>query len=535
MDPPMKVGFPTVIFNTVSASQVAPSPISQLPADSLLVVFQLGVSAPDASPLLPITLSQVSARWRDIVMNTPTLWTRIGIFHNLEATTISLQKTLKRVEAFLSLSRECPLSVYINLNTWYFHEGESEDSENPFAMNVPAFCTSVADISRAIGHHSHRIKSFCLHVDEYDMTATVLGALGRVPMPLLENWTVHNKYEDQTFNDPDYLPEDDVEVNAHSILVHPDDMVDEETFYPNLQVVTLLSTPLQWTRFSPRNLVHLNIRMIQTALRPSSEALHRILLASSHSLQTLALCGALKGDCWVEICTMTKLESLELGFVLASEIIPFLKVVQAPNLKRFALCDIQRLKLCPHERREREFDGDIAELFDVVLRRLPLNQVQKLSLLHIALCPPHGYPVPTSYVDVYLQARTFACKFFCQMTGLSSLHLVAPDHVTLDALNYALPSNVERHGTTHPRVPAPRLNLLCVDNPISSVIRQFLAARLKNPKAFVPLVAFTLVMPRAWYMQVNWKCVDFSPLARQVHALVTPFQGPEIINDILRL
>lgn len=531
----MKIDFPTTVFNIDPEPQVDPSPISQLPTDPLLAAFQTAVFASDAYTLLPITLSQVCSRWRDLAINTPTLWRNIVAVNELEASTASVEKTLKRVQAFLTLSRECHLSIEITFLSWSIHQGESGD-ENPCVVNLPLFRQRISEISTAIGQHVHRIANFKLTVDEYETTAIVMRGLGSMSMPILKTWYVHNAYEEQAFSHPENEPEYEEEVHAHSLLLRPDTNADDDSsLYPKLRHVCIRSTPLHWRRFSPRNLVSLELGMLQTTSRPFSAILHKILSANAHSLERLCLHAALRGDEWAETCALPNLEWLELGFIDSSEPVAFLNAIEAPKLKRLAICDLMRLNYCPCFGLGDAFDPNIADLFKVVMRRLPLHNLWYLALTHIALCPPHQHPVQPSHVEVYVQALTFALKFFCELTALTDLALSGPDHATMDALNHILPRSMERHGTTQPRLPTPQLCNLSVADAPSLVLRHFINQRVENQRTFRPLDGLALSMPKEWFATVSRDCVKWSSLAHKILPHVSCAHVHETEADMLPL
>ncbi|GLB36874.1 hypothetical protein LshimejAT787_0311610 [Lyophyllum shimeji] len=530
----MKVDFPATILNIDPEPQVATSPISQLPIDPLLAIFHTAVLAFDASALLPITLSHVCARWRDLALSTSTLWRNIVVMNKLETSSSSIEKTLKRVQAFLNLSRECTLSIDMTFDSWSLHEGET-DPENPYVINLPFFRARIGDISRTIAQYAHRIRNFKLTVDEFESTAAVMRGLGPVQMPVLETWHVRNTYEDHAFNHPGNEPEYEEEVHAHSLLLRPDANTNDDSFpYPKLRRVNLRSTPLHWGRFSPRNLVSLELGMLQVASRPSSPDLHKILLASAHSLVRVALYAALKGDDWIGTCALPKLELLELGFTNTSEVIPFLSALQAPNLRRLAICDLMRQNHCACLGLGEAFDPNIAQFFNVMMQRLPLENLRYLALSHIALCPPpSGIPAPASHIEMYTAALTFALKFFCQLTAVAELVLSGPDRATMEALNHVLPSNMERHGTTAPRYPTPRLrNLVVADAPFL-VLHHFVKERVTNRKMFRPFDGFIVSMPRSWYELVEWVLLDVSVLARNVSPRISCAHHHETETHIL--
>ncbi|KAJ6594619.1 hypothetical protein B0H19DRAFT_1096250 [Mycena capillaripes] len=91
-----------------------PSPIARLSFDVLSEIFLCALcangfqalNARGRLPLEPLTLSQVSSRWRDVALSTPSLWTTIWVDRPREV-------HIPMVELWIERSRQCPLVLYL--------------------------------------------------------------------------------------------------------------------------------------------------------------------------------------------------------------------------------------------------------------------------------------------------------------------------------------------------------------------------------------------------------------------------------------
>ncbi|KAG6917269.1 hypothetical protein DXG01_003217 [Tephrocybe rancida] len=494
--------------------RAAPSPLSLLPIDLLLAIFESASLSWDASASILITLSRVCSRWRDCIMKTPTLWATIRVVEIMDTTLSSIERETKRVKAFLKMSRACALVLDFAIYTYFRHEGE----ENGYADNLPAFLAEVGEISKVIGQHASRIRSLTLLVDEYSTNGSILSGLVGVPMPILERWDVRNTYDEVFGNEDDDI--EDEEEDAHSVLLHPLATVPSKqpsSLYPSLQVLSLNSVPLHWSRYAPSALVTLEITMLPDVWRLSASAIGHILQRNAHSLETLTLLGALSSNSSkLQTVVLPNLAFMELGFYHTSELTPFLNGIDVPKLKTFILYDSRRQELHPSDRSEDSmFDAGIVDLFSVIARRLPVAKIWDLTLRHIAFCPPNTFP--SLDVSRYIaRGGEAALEFFYSLESLKFLLLCGPDQATLDGLNRAKTFRVSR-----PRLPTPRMTILHIADTGFHMLKSFLWSRLAYPDAHNKLVALVISMPFSWYHMTQWQTVDTSSLAKEVVSFAT--------------
>ncbi|KAF5377010.1 hypothetical protein D9615_007329 [Tricholomella constricta] len=536
---------PTVETERVPQVAAAPAsfPLQKLNIDIMLTIFTALLASPDSSPTSPVTLSQVCRSWRDLFLESPTLWTNILVSEELSTTNASLDRAYKRVEAYLARSGGCSLAIQLSFVTWGPQESTEQPEDSPYYHTLPAFFHRLNDIGRAIAKHAARIRTFSLTVDEMECTAAVLGGFGLAKMPLLEAWTVRNTDEEQVSdnppNNPDALLAEQKEMEAHYALCHPESLIMNHdkvaSLYSNLRFLSLHTTPLVWSEFCPRNLVTLEITMLPLVHRPSSADLCHILLANAHSLESLRLDGCVSPDSeWPESCLVPNVEFLQLGFYKSCELLPLLNAIQVPALRRFVLTDIHRQRKDPSERLLSQFDEDIILVLRAIGDKLPIHEIWHAQFEHIALCPS-SHQIPLDEAENALKlARRFTVKFFSGWKKLTHLFLHGPDRATLEGLNSILPCSMEMHGTTEPRVPAPALTTLQVENCVASVLGSFLRIRVAHPQSFHALLGLVIKMPRNWFDAVKWDTRNLTVLAKEVFPIYTQL-SPEVQTELLQL
>lgn len=485
------------------------SPISEIPVDVLLEIFETLILAWDAVQIMPVLLCSVCTRWRDCVRNSPTLWSTIRTYEVLDLTTVILEHEIKRVKMFLRRSQGCPLTIDIAIYSYLRHEGE----DNAWADSLPDFHDKLKELSQALGKHAHRIKSLTLVIDEYQSTTSILSGLKEVSMPMLTHWDVRNLYDENWSFDDENL--EDEEVNAHSVLLHPLGTSEEQrmAMYPNLKFVSLHAVPLHWSRFSLNNLVTLEIRMIPEKWRPSASTFGRILRANAHSLERLVLSVALPTGIYLgEPIALPNLEWIELGFTHTAEIIPFINTIEVPILRVLILCDSRREYLPIGLSNDPAFDNGITDLFAVLVSRFPLRQLTDMTLRHIALCP-----VPSPSAEVFSSRMDIAIDFLRRLENLNFLTVSNSDVITLEALN-RLQVRVEAQ---QPKHPLPKLTFLQITDTGYKILQDFLQQRLNGPNVYNALVALVITMPNSWYLASRWDTFNTKRLAQEVFPLVS--------------
>ncbi|KAG6864042.1 hypothetical protein C0991_000705 [Blastosporella zonata] len=492
--------------------KVALASILDLPNELLLKIFTSAAetATTDVNPAVEgvrdtsyyiVRFAKTCRYWHTCIMNHGAFWSTICVIETLETSTASIERNIERTKTCLQRSKLCPLTIYISIQSHNQHAGE----ENGFSDNISAFRSQLKELSKALRPYADRIVSFDLIVDEYHSTACILCALVGVPMPLLNKWVAVNTFEEM-FALEDTDPEDE-ELFSHPIFAQSDTkLVSEESLHPELRVVSLNSIPLSWSQFSLRKLTTLEITMLPDAWRPSAFTLGEILRTSADSLESITLLAALSSEksCIRQTIMMPRLHSMVLGFVNTSELIPFLNGIEVPNLKMLVLNDIRRRILHPTDRFiDNGFDHGIVNLFNVMIRRFPIGQLQNLILRHIAFCPSRRTlgNLPTSEILAHLAAGAeTAAKFFCSLESLQLLTLCGPDQVTLEALNGV---QVFNDGTL-PKFLTPRMTDLSLFEIGFYMLATFLWTRLNSQRAFIALTTFTIAVPNDWFLKFPW-------------------------------
>ncbi|KAJ7337492.1 hypothetical protein DFH08DRAFT_876953 [Mycena albidolilacea] len=90
---------------------------------------------PAFGPLAPTTLAQICHRWREIALETPTLWRAISLYIKVNGPAQYRRNGLRCLETWLRLSKSCPLSICLQGMT-------SNHPENlvPFMVAISSEC-----------------------------------------------------------------------------------------------------------------------------------------------------------------------------------------------------------------------------------------------------------------------------------------------------------------------------------------------------------------------------------------------------------
>ncbi|RDB27281.1 hypothetical protein Hypma_004378 [Hypsizygus marmoreus] len=497
--------------------------IAALPVDVLLDIFRTSIRDIDAPSTWPVLLSHVCRPWRDIIENTPTLWTVIRIDEQLDTNTIRFHNTLRCVEHFLHLSLELPLRISAKIISFDFHS-DAVDYKDPYLGNLCNFRDCIKFLSNMLGQHASRIKALDIVCDEPDTLMNLQVGFHHMAMPQLERLSLYDTYDDQVFDE-----EGMEEIPAFPVLSRPQSFTGDAAaaLYSALTTVRLSGIAIDWTQFCATSLTSLEISNLAYDVRPSGTALRRILSANSRLCQ-LSLDGSLGQDTdandWTqEPLVLSNVWKLDLGFCTAMELIPFLRVVQAPNLTSLSLRDIMRGSISISLNSDLLFDCDIPELLELITERLPLDRLLKLTLRHIMFSPPVATGDPSHNGSRYMPnsaqypIHTAGFNFFSRMTSLLSLEMINPDLVSLLTLNYIpIPSMCPQNTRGAPTpMPTPSLAFLHLADTPFSILYTFLRCRLWTYRSLHRLDTIMLSMPAGWYEKFG---LDLSPLAREVQA-----------------
>lgn len=485
--------------------ETQPSPISTLPNELLLEVFHILTFDVKASNVVPATLSHVSQLWRDLVLHTSGLWTKVLVVEDLGPGITEFRKTIHRVQFFLAHSAARALDLHIELRT-YHNDYVMGDPDHPFHTTVDQFRECTRSISSSLVPHLWRIKSFNLECDEFKSVCDIQSGLPFVPMTMLEDLRVHQAYEEQNFEN---FSEDTIEMAGISIPLGPRFM--EEEMYPKLRSAVMTAIPIDWQCFCPKRLHTLEISFLPMQARPDGETLRQILLANEPSLKSLTLHGAGPVDDAPTPYVMSNLRHLDLGYAYPSELINFVKCLRVPSLVTLGIRDLRRIVTFATERRNLHYDHSTSTLFQAIVDEFPLHQVKQLELRHVSFMPEYGllplYPeVQIIPNRALLPIPVTSLRFLCKLTALKSLTIVNPDPGTLHALNY-LPPPIKARRTcddsqfTH--VPVPALDFLHLADFNLPLVSLFLAIRCSHLTSFRRLFLLMLSMPATWLVDFD--------------------------------
>ena len=218
-----------------------------------------------------VTVSHVCKHWREVALETPTLWSDI----NLEAGRHAAH-SYSRASAYLSRSKMHPLSICIDVDE---EDNGSDDSDHSGDQSLTMHAQLQQFMDLLIPHTS-RWRKFKLVAEGYLYFHVVLNRLSDAPpASLLEDLELHHYDEDF---EPEDLP------FPHPSFKTPFVLFDNHA--PKLQYVSLYGVHIDWhnTNFL-KDLHYLELAYLSQDVRPSFDEFFTI-LRSSPGLRTLDLC-----------------------------------------------------------------------------------------------------------------------------------------------------------------------------------------------------------------------------------------------------
>ncbi|KZT73800.1 hypothetical protein DAEQUDRAFT_354780 [Daedalea quercina L-15889] len=225
----------------------------------------------DEKPPFEVTVSHVCKLWRDVAINTPTLWSGLDFSEGLPYT---------KSAVYLGRSKGAPLDISIDVTK------DEEDEETNLNDPVPALAELMvcsdeleAILKLIIPHVSHW-RSLELMVSEYVLMHSALLQMGACACaPMLEVLQLYH-YEDseegeETFTPPKFKQQDFVLFHGHA---------------PKLTHVALWGVHLDWAASTfLSGLVELELAYHAKDVRPPFRDFARI-LRDSPEIETLTLC-----------------------------------------------------------------------------------------------------------------------------------------------------------------------------------------------------------------------------------------------------
>jgi len=426
--------------------QASPSFISRVPADVLIYIFQLGTICVDCQVDIvsfPLLISHVCYQWRELALQTSTLWTTIDIFDVSESFTLpdspavdelAPQRAFPFAALFLERSRTRPINVRIDLRSETY-DFELSDYENQINSVFSPLLSRL--LSFLLAPHAMRFKEFRFLSDIFLPIIDVLSCLSSIPMPQLEKWEVQRCDIYHCFED---MFEPRGTTNALSLFSRPVGVEEHaaaytENLYPNLKHAVLSGTPLRWSHFSLTNLKSLSLNYLANEVRPTFTTLRHILLANEHSLEKLEIQGAAPADIGPPY-VLSNVRKLTLGYTFPEEAFGLVCTLKTPNLTELVITDLARYLTPESNRPQTRADQSAMVVFAAVMRCMPLHKIQHLGLGCVMFYSPDmGWPhdIPTRGTDP--GKLPFLLAFLRSMSSLKSLTLDEPDKALMHFLN----------------------------------------------------------------------------------------------------
>jgi hypothetical protein len=451
-----------------------PSPISRLPSDILLYIFDFGTFLLDRpyDDCFPLHVSHVCRQWRRVALGSSILWSTILIEERRAVATSgmpptppiprtpreSLELCISRVITFLERSAQCPLTISFDL-TWV--DWEIYDKPGPFMS-----------FANEIRQHLGRCRSLTILSQEPSTIFNLLSTF-HIAMPLLEQLKVINL--------------------ATTNGVTPPDLADySDNMYPRLREVALDAVNLMWSSVHLSNLHTLNINCLPANVRPTFSQLRYILLSNAHSLCVLDLMGGIPlvqdADQHIarEPIHLPHVVSLALGCDGPSDALALIRALRTPRLTTLHLA---------------HFGGALEVDFTDVIEMLvagtmcPPNKIEYLCLDYVTLNPTTDLlpyflgPFTSDYQIPNLEAIIRApLELYSSLTSLKGLSLECLDPSFVVALNLPMPS------TELPMVfPVPTLEYLSLYDEVNILanfcyLRTYYAKLAKPSPYVIPLL-----------------------------------------------
>ena len=430
--------------------------VHSLPNEVLTEIFVAATFTSEESRLdVPDILSQVSSRWRALVLNTSILWTFIVVTFPFAA------KQVLRAQAALARSNNRPVDVYIDVRdpewTW-----ESDEDEHPVKS------VDMVEILEWLGPSHPRWRSLSVFTDNWEPMQTFLAYSTMFPsLPALETLSLNR-------------------CNAYAGL--PGTMHDSSThielfggnaYLPKLRHVVLSGVHIDYSCSGFKDLFSLDLRHQSHDVSPTLQELRQI-LAASPELNSLSLV-ALSPPCPHGLeetedapITMFHLKNLTLGWWNVGDTIELLGAFRIPAVEQLFLEDMGSSLLCSLE--HTIFDDlpthDSTLILDVLMEMG--NAHHNSTFPSPPLITPgsslrhdkgiSGFPSTLRTLTisgVHLDPATFS-EFLPRLINLEELELKSVDHKLISALNIEMrqPPSDDRSPTTSYSVLGPTFRTL---------------------------------------------------------------------------
>ena len=452
---------PTMLKRRFKTKKSAKPPKSKttvhsLPNEMLTEIFVAATFASEESRLdVPHILSQVSSRWRAIVLNTSLFWTFIVITFPFTA------KQVAQAKAALARSKTRPIDVHIDVRdpewTWEF------DGDYHAVGSV-----DMVQIMEWLGPSHPRWRSLSVFTDNWEPMQTFLAYSTMFSaLPALEALSLNrcNAYAGVPGTTPD--------------SVAPAELFGGDAHLPKLRHVVLSGVHIDYSCSGFKDLISLDLRHQSHGASPSLRELHQILSASP-GLSSLSLV-ALSPSCSHGLeelkdspITMAHLKELTLGWWNVEDAVEVLGLFRIPAVEVLSLEDVGSGLLGALE--HTTFDDfpthDSTPILDVLPEMIKAHR-NSASLPLPSITPGSSLSHPSEELYMFpSRLRTFTIngthldpttfsEFLPRLINLVELELKSIDYKLISALSVGMqPPNADQHPTTSDSGGEPTLRTL---------------------------------------------------------------------------
>src|ERR1700685_2447906 len=158
------------------------APISSLPNEILSAIFEEGhrtLPPLRTSPGIEIVLSHINQRFRDVAMNTQTLWTRIAIL---------ICTPFDKVVTYLQRSGTSPFDIYIDID---IDTNTGSGSETGLHSESDALLYTSAEWQSIMFHIAH-CRRFSARCNKRDVIEDLINKLHPANAPLLQSLRIEH-------------------------------------------------------------------------------------------------------------------------------------------------------------------------------------------------------------------------------------------------------------------------------------------------------------------------------------------------------
>ena len=435
--------------------------VHSLPNEVLTDIFVAATFASEESRLdFPDILSQVSSRWRAIVLDTSLFWTFIVITFPFAA------KQIARAKTALTRSKSRPIDVYIDVRdpewTWEF----DEDQHAVRSLDM-------VEIMEWLGSSHPRWRSLSVFTDNWEPMQTFLAYSTMFSaLPALETLSLNrcNAYAGLSYAG---LP------GAAPDPVAPSKLFCGNAHLPSLRHVILSGVHIDYSCSGFKDLVSLDLRHQSHGVSPSLRELHQILSASPE-LSSLSLV-ALSPSCSHGLeelkdtpITMSHLKELTLGWWNVEDAAELLEVFRIPVVEELSLEDVgsSLLGAFEHTTPGNFSTNDSTPILGVLTEmikahrnsaRLPSTSIAPYSSLSHPSEELFTFPSRLRALTIngtHLDPATFS-EFLPRLVNLVELELKSVDHKLISALSVGMQHpSVDQYPTTSDSGVGPTLRTL---------------------------------------------------------------------------